>query len=155
MRIRDLLLGVIGTLALCVDSGCAGGPPQSLSFDPLFSQETRDAGAEAVAAWCDAVGWCPTIVPNQGESHFVRVAGPKPQNAGGLVEGRNGGYLIEMWDEDWLPEDAFAMFAHEMGHFQIDGHPSYQGRLMSKRYVQGSGLHEIDQEAIDAWRAGQ
>lgn len=129
------------------------GPPESISFGPAFSNEERAVGAEAIRAWCDAVNWCPTIVPNQGEAHVLRMSSPQIQEKDGAVDGINSGLYVQIWADEIPPEDLFSSFAHEFGHFNIEGHPSRIGKMMSQFYVAHSALHTIDQEAIDAWNS--
>lgn len=140
---------------------CAG-PPESYSIDTELSPAEVVVVRDAVAAWCDAVGYCPDeravvdrgafrVVDHIPHSHVANC--PAGQDCQVVARNHDN-------DEVWIRRNRnigddmgafWTVIAHEIGHYCIDGHTTTG--LMAARHTPGEPL-EIDDVAIRAWREG-
>lgn len=121
-------LSVVLALAAC------GGPPASLSIDPLFSELQRSVIVDARDAWCEKRGWCPSWSAD-GEAHIQLIRGEMapPETVGAMGETPQSDDKV-MIEESFLlafPEGLWMIVAHEMGHLQDIPHHGPVNCLMS------------------------
>lgn len=122
------------TLLLVLLLCACGGPPVSLSLDPLFTPAEVAAIQDARDQWCEHNGWCPTWSAD-GEAHIQRVPGPP------VVPGEPGVMAFTPQDDrtivvygtyaDAWPDGFWMVIAHEMGHLQDIEHHGGPECLMS------------------------
>lgn len=113
-------------------TGC-GGPPQSISLDPLFSADQVAAIQDARDQWCETNGWCP-IWSWDGEAHIVLQSGYANM---GHVDGSYA-FTHEATDTVYVsaekavasPDMFWVALAHEMGHLQGIAHHGTPGCTM-------------------------
>lgn len=153
-----LLLGALLT-------GCGAAEPPSTISVQNFSKEQRTVVLDAVDAWCEAVGWCPTVARWSESGQIMQVdeldqasAAPCPEGLTCRVLGTNFGDSIgiePIADLDTL----WMVAAHEVGHWcsvhadrWVDdvGHTEFG--IMAA--LQTEWRLNIDSYAIRAWRSG-
>lgn len=116
-----------GLVLMCLLLFACGGVPQSLSLDPTFTPAEVAAIGDARNQWCDANGWCPSFVTD-GEAHIVRDTtmsfDPTPggKNVSGNTDQATNRVKLNAGKLDAMPEIAWLLIAHEMGHLQGIAH---------------------------------
>lgn len=145
---RALLLVVTVLLA-----ACGANPPESLVIDPAFSADQRVVIDEALAQWCDAVGWCPRI--DLDGSAQGRIEADFNYRRHGLSEGgaafNDGGGAIYVDMNHWVmdkPVWFMQAVMHEAGHYGAFKH-AREG-LMAADMGQ-SELPCLDDAAVRLW----
>lgn len=135
--------------------GCAGvAPPDSVHIDPGFSEDERATIRDALGAWCDAVGWCPTEAPDGAPIELVATLTPDdlecPRGAC-AVGGINTGEGLQVAQDAQLTLDRLWMIiAHEAGHFC---NPRHAAHGLMAYYHEGAVL-KVDSEAVALWHEG-
>lgn len=114
-----------------------GGPPASLSIDPLFSDVQRATIVDARDAWCEKNGYCPSWSAD-GEAHIQLIPGERvaPGTAGAMAETplSDDKIMIENAFLQAWPEGLWMIVAHELGHLQDIPHHGPVECLMSAEY---------------------
>lgn len=132
-----------------------GSLPESIAIDPLMKQEHRTITEDALDHWCDAVGFCPTVVISQGAAVIVL---SNDYGSFGRKEGsaafNDGSGMIVIDNEGLAMNDGVSFWvavAHEIGHFGIDGHVDHEGSLMNSRVDASTMALCIDQATVNEW----
>lgn len=153
----------IALLILLLGTACGREAPRHFSVDDSFSEAEQETIRAAVAAWCDAAGWCPAETLWAENARFELVdhiedASDDPgcrSESGCMVGGRNKGDGRILVARDRPRADdlglLWSIVAHEAGHFCTEHTDS---GLMSAYMAPDSGAMEIDSVAVDAWHAG-
>ena len=156
------------TLALGL-SGCRlPHAPRTLWVDPGFSVEERAVLDDALAAWCEAVAWCPEVVEDRDEAEAAigvvdDFEARYPDRVARGSQAFNDGETIRVapYAASWGLDALWHVFAHELGHFCVAGHvgvPEQDNLMATTVAVDADGAWllstSIDAAAIEAWRAG-
>jgi hypothetical protein len=139
-------------LLLCA---CGQTPPATMTIDPGFSEAQEAVILDALDQWCDAVGWCPELVDAPG--HDGGRITPDPNYAQRMPDSRSAGFhsgrtvRINLEHPSVQNVDLFwAVAAHELGHFGIDGHPDQRGLMFW--FHSGPPMPNcIDEASAEAW----
>lgn len=120
-------ISVVLALAAC------GGPPQSLSLDPLFTPLQVAQIQDARDQWCETNGWCPTWAAD-GEAHIRLVTHAEylkfHREKYSAMFTYDYTVRIDSSQFDRYPEMFWVSVAHEMGHLQGMGHHGHIGCTM-------------------------
>lgn len=155
---EDLLVVLIMLVVVVNGWGCASqAPPEHFVIDSGFSEAEATVIRDAVGAWCDEAGYCPTeaLDADRGRIELVpdlddRGAAKGSDDA--EVVARNNGDTIRVAANrkyDSL-EVLWVSVAHEIGHYCTE---HTDDGLMAGFQTPDSPM-VIDAEAVKAFRAG-
>lgn len=145
---------ILVTLALLLLlAACSNAPPATLAIDPAFSAEQRVVIDEALAQWCDSVGWCPRIELDgsaQGriEADFNYQRHGRPDGAAASSDS-GGTIYVDM--SHWVmnrPVWLLQAVMHELGHYGAREHA--QEGIMSADMDVGEAAC-LDDAAVQLW----
>ena len=146
--------------AIAMQMGCGPQPPPDhISISSDFSTPEAETIRSAIDDWCDAVGWCPLEVIRAERGRVLLLDDlperkPCPVGTTCSTAANNDGDTIKVARNRMAAEDMTQLWvavAHEIGHYCIRGHTGTG--LMAEYHRIGDPV-EIDQVAINAWRAG-
>jgi len=120
-------------------AGCAPKElPSEIAISWDFSPEHRVMIEDGIDQWCAATGWCPRVMGegSVGAAPIVALTGEE------YARYHRSPYSVAFNRDDhavyvnldrlaMFPDRAWQTFAHELGHFGIDGHLDALGLLMS------------------------
>lgn len=150
-------------LVAAVVVGCAGGerdasPPGTFSIDSEFSAEQAGVLRAGVAAWCDAVGWCPEEVTYSERGRFILardyVRDSADDQSSAYLEGKGNIFINAGSGAGRDLHRLWLVATHEAGHYGIDGHPVEPPSLMAAG-ISKTLPREIDEASRQAWCDGQ
>ena len=126
--------------------------PDTFSVDPAFSEAEQIVIRDAVQAWCDMVEYCPTEVKFEGRKPGAIVAETQHIKGYQCAEnmGSEGNYIrIDPECRSYGLDMLWAVAAHEVGHYCIDGdHHTDKGLMSAMRHTP---VTHIDVFATMAW----